>query len=520
MKKIRSESGSTLIITLFVLIIFVMIGTLIMRLSVTNSKQINLTEADMQVVDLAEMGVVHYKSIFIENFDGILRSAIMDEIENIKSDNISRRNRKLPEISIESSTIFNRLNIPVNNFLPSQIQISVPYYVDSEKNNSYTINSHYTINNEYPRVLKIDFESYGKNLKDEAAIKGTIFIDIEELIDNNFNPGTQGITLVTKPTISISVLPPSVKECNFSRKLIDGCKYNQNITVSDGFSNTTAFIDGTFKLENDNNGLSKIYLYVTKELNFPNPKELDGSSIFVGEDAVFGHMNGGLNASTLYFNKNATFQNTNNGINNTSIYAGNNLQFGQTNSGINESKLSIQGNATFENMNKGIEYSTIYIKKDAIFQQINDGINDSTIYVEEGNATFQNMNKGITSAKIYVGKNLTTGQMNTGIDNSTIEVNGDFTTENMNNAITSSTILVKGNFSTGIMNSSVSSDSKICVGGTISGGLADHENGINVISNKNFPREYSEKCLGGNNSLPTLDDFKPTIADMFDFEYK
>ena len=56
----------------------------------------------------------------------------------------------------------------------------------------------------------------------------------------------------------------------------------------------------------------------------------------------------------------------------------------------------------------------------------------------------------------------------------------------MNKAINTSTILVKGNFSTGVMNSTVSSESLICVGSSISGGLAKHEYGVNIISKK-FP---------------------------------
>lgn len=105
------------------------------------------------------------------------------------------------------------------------------------------------------------------------------------------------------------------------------------------------------------------------------------------------------------------------------------------------------------------------------------------------------MNKGIHSANIYVGKDLTTGQMNTGIDNS-ITVTGNFLTENMNKAITTLAILVKGNFSTSVMNSTVSAYSLICVGGSISGGLAKHENGVNVISMKNFLQKYNDKYLG------------------------
>lgn len=373
MKHSQSEKGMALLWVLIIIIVFSILGTIVITLSVNNATQVDKTEQDMQAVDLAEMGVMYYKNKAILQVDKSTNDAITAAISKIQSENASiqayneqpkNKNNQKAYIPIEASTVLPRLSITANSFLPTDLLIGTAIPVNDSTDFSYTINNQNATLSGYQ--VTIDFVSFGQGRDDDATIDGNFTFDIDQLVNTYFsNGGTVGVSLSDMYLSS----PTSLSECDYSSLVESNCSYVEDIPnlKQKSLNNITALIDGNVGLKSGNTSLTnQSFLYI----------------VGIGD---FNNLNGGISHSKLYVGSNADFGNLN------------------ANNGINSSNLDIRGNANFnDNVQGGINSSTIYVGQSLTFYKNVSTLNDSTIYVKE-NLHFKKGLDSITNSKICVG---------------------------------------------------------------------------------------------------------------------
>ena len=88
MKTYKNEKGIALIIVLLMITVFSILGLSVFSFIISNTKQIDKTETEMQAVDLAEMGVIYYKNAFIINADTVLMPLLNSANQSAKHTNL------------------------------------------------------------------------------------------------------------------------------------------------------------------------------------------------------------------------------------------------------------------------------------------------------------------------------------------------------------------------------------------------------------------------------------------------
>ena len=78
----RNQNGAALIVVLLIITVFFVLSLSIISSALSNSKQVNKTEQEMQAVDLAEMGVLHYKQHFMDTTYKLLKLPIETAVDN------------------------------------------------------------------------------------------------------------------------------------------------------------------------------------------------------------------------------------------------------------------------------------------------------------------------------------------------------------------------------------------------------------------------------------------------------
>lgn len=126
MNLLKNERGSTLAMTLMILVLFTVLGFGLITLNTSASKQFNNTEQKVQARHFAEMGLLHYKS---EAYIAI--NAHNQIINGIKVDNLLTEEKKIEKINQENSKICSKLTkstiIDTINNSDSNYNISIPY---------------------------------------------------------------------------------------------------------------------------------------------------------------------------------------------------------------------------------------------------------------------------------------------------------------------------------------------------------------------------------------------------------
>lgn len=522
LKRVENSKGMALVTVLFTIVIFSILGLTLFNFTISNAKQISKTEEDMKAVDIAEMGIIRYKNQIILHIDTLLASGISKAIASIEHSN-STSTTITP---INGTTILNEMQ--ANGWMPSSDKFLLGIS-SADKFDAFPGSTMYYKLNElpptfvtYPKILQLEFISTGSTLDKNAEVKGTVTINIEKLIDDSLTPGTPGTPglhySVVKPSVTIQT-PHTTKSCNSSNKLEHSCNYNNNISTNiKSHSNIHAIINGKLEITGNNTSISDSHLLIKNDIDIKGTDVIENSRIFSKQSGTFGNVKDGLVNSTLYFGKDVnfdnmngngkinnstiftenktTFGNINGGINKSIIFSGNDIEFGQLNSPIKDTVIYGDTNAYFKNGNSGFLNSTLYVENNLTFKNINGEINNSQI-ITNGLATFENINHPISNSTLYF-DNATLGHINASITNTKIYVLNDITTDHVN-----------GN---------ISSNSLICVGGTISGGLATKENGVNIISKTKYPVEYAKNCsptsTGGTPS--TLKDLVPELVNIID----
>lgn len=327
----------TLIIVLLMITIFSIIGTVVTNLSISNTKQISKTEQEMQAVDLAEMGVIYYKNVFIENAKQTLTLNIEQSIETIEEMNKENNEKKkdVEPIEINPTNILTYLNIRKNDFLPGVI-ISKSIPVDD--NSSYEIKYHVAQVDD--KKIIVIFESIGKfNQNQETektkSITGTITLDVNNSLISAYLDGS-GVDIIKKPE-------GLIESYQYNGQLKDGYFYTTELydssKVDYNINSITTLVNGSLQLNASKKQIGKnTLLYITKNANFGELNgNLDTSRLYIGGNATFGNINGGIkHNSILFIGQDATFGAINGGVDSSSLVCvGGNIYGGISENGVN-----------------------------------------------------------------------------------------------------------------------------------------------------------------------------------------
>ena len=356
MKNIKSEKGIALVMVLLIITVFSILGMAVISFIISNTKQVEKTEQEMQAVDLAEMGVIYYKNAFILNADEVLRPAINTAIEDIEDINKGRTNNN--KILINEETIFNQLEViltqpgKMDQFLPI---FTLPFSRPLSDNQSYSFqiinHSIEPFKKEDPQI-SITFKSRGTVEQHNEDITTTILLNknnITELIRiyrNNNGGGTgignDNIEMDFSKLVEFSKLV-GLNSCKYDENtwLENNCSYDTSIDDTNkpsDIKNRIVLINGSLTLQDGNKDIENSTLYITNQATFGNINQggINGLILFVDEDATFGNTKNGIQNSKLYIKGNADFKNNIGEIgNSTTICVGGNITGGISANGVN-----------------------------------------------------------------------------------------------------------------------------------------------------------------------------------------
>jgi Tfp pilus assembly protein PilX len=85
MDKVRNERGATLVISLLLILVIVILATSLASLAITSLKQSQLTEDNLELTSLAEMGVTHYQ-VLLNNIISENKSAPIETLRDLVDD--------------------------------------------------------------------------------------------------------------------------------------------------------------------------------------------------------------------------------------------------------------------------------------------------------------------------------------------------------------------------------------------------------------------------------------------------
>lgn len=502
MKYVKNQSGMALVVVLFLIVIFSIVGVAILNFTVTNAKQTKNIEVDMQSVDAAEMGIVKYRSELITKLDTELSADIKSAIEKIDEENAARAKRNAAKttgqaleeyIDVNAESIIDEMMKDSdfknpNRFLLGYNPMNVhPVFENSAEQFSI---QEFPINissaSGFPQIIKIEVISKGKSLQDENEIRADFEFDLGYIINTFVEPGEVIEGEQNNNTISVqrpSIALPYLWENNLSNIQNKDISLNNKADVMDGQFQTTKGI----KIGNLNSSsIENALLKAGESIEIGSIEGIYNSKIHANNKLIVPNINNGSieNTEISGFNS-AEFNSTGNGISNSLIYFENMLKFNNDIKGIRESKIYSSNNLTFSNItaelidsiimsddimklgnfNTGakITNSTLYSKNNMTLGELNGAVTSSTIYSEDwltignvnsnapilnstiyskDNMSFKELNASITNSKIYSGDWLSFGILNSNatINNSSIYSKDNMTFKELNAGITNSTI--------------------------------------------------------------------------------
>lgn len=504
-----NEKGFSLVVTLFVIVIFTTIGLSLMTLNFTNTKQINLTKEQQVATDLAEIGIIYYETLYTEHSFNVLNDAIKNTIKNIETLNKSKNPDA--QIPINANTIFSHLILDRSNFIDKSIKINDNVLDTTYDNFKITYQD---LINDSPSEVKVTFisEGFTRNGK-TAKLTGNITLSIQQYIVEYLkgHPTSSAVKLKEIPKIdAIENLKNISNECNSnSLNSLMNCKINQNVTTTNQstYNGVIGVIEGTLEI-NNNNTVKDSIVYVKNNMTFNQSFNLTNSTFYSEGTGNFG--NSGLNNTTLYVKNGGNFGNVDLGINNSKVYSDSNFTFGNTNNHfIKNSEFIINGKFKADNFNTLVEFSHFHVYGDIEFQHLNKSFANSSI-LSIGNLNIHNLNEAIKDSLFNIQGNIIIGQFNKSLINTQIYSQGNFVMDNLNSLIENSKIIVTGNFKSGNFNQHIDDTSVICAG-SFSGGIIQYKNNnptkkiYDSISNPELFKEGGICSLPGTSEESTPD---------------
>lgn len=422
----KNETGFSLVVVLFAVVLFSTIGLSLFTLNFNNAKQIKITKEQLVATDLAEMGIIYYETLFTEHSFNIFNEAI----ENTKN-YIERENqKKMPgesKIQINSDTILDHLILDKNKFINNS-NLKINEDILDNPNDNFKIISHNLINSPNEITIVFKSEGYTSNGK-KAELTGDVTLDFEQYIDNYLS-GNPALSVVTKeiPKIDeIEKLKNIQNKCpsNSFDSLIN-CNINRSVTANKNstYSEKIGGIEGKFIIDN-NTIVRDSIVYVKNDIAFNQSFDVTNSIFYSEGSGNFG--NAGLNNTILYVENGGNFGNVNTGINDSRVYSNGNFIFGnQNNNFIKNSEFIINGKFETGNLNTSIDNSYFFVNGNINLGHFNQSLINSQIF-SQGNFTMDNLNSNMVNSKIIINGNFKSGNFNQNIDNTTVICAGSFT---------------------------------------------------------------------------------------------
>lgn len=361
----------SLVVVLLTITIFSILGLAIIGATLSNAKQVNKVEKDVQTVDLAEMGVQYYQARLGDFFHeqialkrAEIKTLIEADYQNKKAITEQDIEKYEDQLSQKLIAAYNGSDLsPLNtNEIKKTVNSSTNSYFKIEKSNA--IISCPTCSNgllEPKEQIVLTYKSLGftgNNPEKQITAKFvfTFSIDKGQITEKPIPIQNHDYTtLIPKPT-GLPVCTSEIVDTNKSDKYATiNCQYNSQVSIK-------------------------------------KPTQI-------------------LN-STIVFENGVTFdQVINKGIENSVLYITGNTDFNKQINGIHNSKILVKGNAEFQTINQGIHNSTIVVVGDVDFGEQQDKFKDlehSSIYVI-GDADFTDMDFShfSTTAKICIDGNVT-----------------------------------------------------------------------------------------------------------------
>lgn len=328
MKLKEKEKGIALIIVLLMITVFTILALSVFSFIISNTKQIDKTETDMQAVDLAEMGVVYYKNAFIKNADAVLNTYLSQAIGILKNNNqpitealvIDTLNNSINLKQHEGEfkptvTSLIKLDNPTNNFT-FEIKDAVPNYNDSTNEITILFKSIGTMND------------YSKEI--DTSIKLNLTSNLNNIIQTYIDKS--GVTGNITPKIEMNVTKQLTTFNDCTENLLTdfkSCTYNHDINYDppSTIDSITAVINGSLGMQQGNKQIINSYIYTTKDASFGNLQFLTGldhSFIFTGGVATFDQLQVTNNSKILVL-KDADFNKSINLSSDSLICVGGNI---------------------------------------------------------------------------------------------------------------------------------------------------------------------------------------------------
>lgn len=518
-KAVKSESGMILATVLMLIVIFSVIGITIINFTVTNAKQTSNIEKDMQLVDIAEMGIIRYRSELVPKLNAELKDGIEQAVasldqknEQIAEENAKRTQNLTPYIEINATAVIEEMKRIgfFNNMNRFKIGYS-PNNTNSVYPGSKEIYSLEELpSNLYPTTIEIKVKSIGKSDNNSNEIEANFNIDLAYIINEYLIPGeikaennTNLPYLWTNNAVDKSI---GIKDCGYTKKLETGCIYPNRFFngyyIDEHIFNIESYLKENLIVQKGDLTINESNLYVEGNIMTSTIKELKNSNIQAEGNITYGNMNG---SSTI---ENVMFKSTDkinigtiggSGILNSKIHAGEQLNIDEINNGgINGSELSSKKEINFKNLNKGIVNSLIYANDNINFQgNMNDGGIINSKIITNDILNFKIMNKGITDSFIHAKNNMNFDTFNGGanIVNSIIRTDDIlYFSDHFDGNIQNGTVIYSGkriNYLKSNFKGSVDSSSYICSKGSIPEVIKKKATNNNVIENVGS----FEKCL-------------------------
>jgi hypothetical protein len=474
-----NEKGNTLVLILALISVFSILYISIVGVSITNSKQITITEDNSQAVALAEMGITYYKTALYNKstevkanttFKDAVNQAITKEISNTYG-KITASNKASTETEINKTAYFSKLSAIASNQYMAKINteleatnrtffqsITVP--VDTTSSNSFMISNVKQSSNQ--DGITYTFDSKGINGNKEITLSSVFTIPIKldpivleaEASSGTGDGTTEGNTgssdnqsiaqtgLTGNDIIDPGTLTSCVSPIPDNYRFSSNCQYNGNTTISKNTDIINAILktNGALTIASNINQFANSTIYTTNDLTVTgNMNGISTINIHVGGDAKFNNLNSNVNNSIIEIAKNGNFENIS--TNNSSLYVGGNVTFQNGNSFLN-TKLEVKGNYFSKNWNN---------------------TSDSIISIG-GTAEIDNINSSFRNTVLSIKGTTTINNINNPGDNSIISILGNASISVINNP--SKTAIYIGGDGT-IKDINMGNDSKICVRGTL-----------------------------------------------------
>jgi len=480
-----NEKGNTLILILVLISVFSILYISIVGVSITNSKQITITEDNAQAVSIAEMGITYYKTaLYNKSSEVKANSAFKDSINQSISNQISdtfgkitANNKEATEAEINKSAYFNKLTAIASNQYMEKIKTelesinrtffqNVAVSVDSSAGSSFIISNIKQTSNQ--DGITYTFDSKGIDGDKEITLSSvfTIPIKLDPIVleaeassgtedgstdgntgssdeQSNAQTGLTGNDIPDPGRLDVCVNPiPD------NYRFTSNCQYsgNTSITKNTDIVNAILKANGVLTITSNINQFSNSTIYTTSDLYVTgNMNGISTIKIHAGGSASFSSLNSTISDSIIEVAGSGTFQNLK--TDNTSIYIGGAATFlngnslpktklevkGSLSSGdwnnASDSVISIGGAATIGNINSPFSNTVVSIKGSASIQSINNPSNNSKISVL-GDATISTINN-LEKTSIYIGGNGTINNLNMGNDGkicvrNTLDLTGNY----------------------------------------------------------------------------------------------